>query len=53
MSDNVAYGQVRVESAPLDTYEELDSLAVGDHGAPVYAIADDTTTTPTGRQGTL
>ena len=50
MSTNVAYGQVKIESSGPDTYEELDTLAVG--RAPVYVSADETTlstTTPTGK----
>ena len=48
MSANVAYGQVKY--AP-NTYEELDRLtaAVSGGGAPVYATADETTATPTGK----
>ena len=46
--NNVAYGQVKY--AP-NTYEELDRLAAAASGggAPVYATADETTTTPTGK----
>ena len=48
MSTNVAYSQVKY--AP-NNYEELDTLAAaaGGGGAPVYATADETQTTPTGR----
>ena len=48
VSTNVAYGQVKY--AP-NTYEELDALAAAASGggAPVYATADETKTTPTGR----
>ena len=48
VSTNVAYGQVKY--AP-NTYEELDRLAAAASGggAPVYATADETTATPTGK----